>query len=71
MKVAHTIYKKNMSRTFQLSTMILSKIGNDKHGEDLDGMFFFDENIFSLKQNDPVGERLANIAEKKYIVNSM
>ena len=28
-------------------------------------MFFFDDNIYCLRQNDPVGERLAKIAKEK------
>ena len=67
LKIAY-IFKTNMSSTFQLSTMILPQIENDKHGVDVVGMFFFDENILCLKQNDPVGERLANIAKKKNIL---
>ena len=31
-------------------------------------MFFFDDNIFCLKQGDPVGERLAKVAKEKNIL---
>ena len=64
MKIAY-IFKTNMSSTFQLSTMILPQLeDNLKHIVNVVGMFFFDENILCLKKNDPVGERLSNIAKK-------
>ena len=68
MKIAY-IFKTNMSSTFQLSTMILPQLEENKHIVDVVGMFFFDENIHCLKKNDPVGERLSNIAKKNNIQN--
>ena len=62
MKIAY-IFKTNMSSTFQLSTMILPQLEDNKHIVNVVGMFFFDENILCLKKNDPVGERLSNIAK--------
>ena len=64
MKVAY-VFKTSMASTFQLSTMILPQLENNNHMVDVLGMFFFDDNIFCLKQNDPVGERLAKIAKEQ------
>ena len=67
MKIAY-IFKTNMSSTFQLSAMILPQLEDNKHIVNVVGMFFFDENILCLKKNDPVGERLSNIAKKNNIL---
>ena len=64
MKIAY-VFKTSMASTFQLSSMILPQLENDSHGVDVIGMFFFNDNIFCLKQNDSVGERLSKIAKDK------
>ncbi len=64
MKVAY-IFKTSMASTFQLSTMILPQLETNSHLVNVVGMFFFDDNIFCLKENEPVGERLAKIAKEK------
>ena len=64
MKTAY-VFKTSMASTYQLSSMILPQLENDSHGVDVIGMFFFDDNIFCLKQNDSVGERLSKIARDK------
>ena len=45
--------------------MILPQLEQDIHGVDVIGMMFFDDNIFALRKNDPVGERLSKIAKEK------
>ena len=62
MKVAY-VFKTSMASTFQLSTMILPQLENNNHMVNVLGMMFFDDNIYCLRQNDPVGERLAKIAQ--------
>ena len=54
-----------MASTYQLSSMILPQLENDTHMVNVVGMFFFDDNLFCLKENDPVGERLAKVAKEK------
>ena len=44
------------------------QLEDNKHIVNVVGMFFFDENILCLKKNDPVGERLSNIAKKNNIL---
>ena len=64
MKIAY-VFKTSMASSYQLSSMILPQLENDSHGVDVIGMFFFDDNIFCLKQNDSVGERLSKIARNR------
>ena len=64
MKIAY-IFKTSMASTFQLATMILPQMEKNSHVVDVAGMFFFDDNLFCLKKGDPIGERLAKIANEK------
>ena len=54
-----------MASTFQLATMILPQLETNTHLVNVLGMFFFDDNINILRQNDPVGERISKIAKEK------
>ncbi len=67
MKVAY-VFTTNMATTFKLATMILPQLEQGKHGAEVIGMMFFDDNIFALRKGDPVGERLARIAKEKNIL---
>ena len=67
MKVAYA-FTTNMSSTFKLATMILPQLEMGIHGAEVVGMMFFDDNIFCLRQGDPIGERLAKVAKEKGIL---
>lgn len=67
MQVAY-IFATNMASTSKLSTMILPQLEQGNHGADVIGMMFFDDNIYCLRQGDPVGERLAKIAKAQNIL---
>ena len=67
MKVAY-IFRNDMASTFQLATMILPQLEDGSHGVDVVGMFFFDDNLYALRQGDPIGERLAKVAADKGIL---
>ena len=67
MKVAY-IFATDMAATFKLATMILPQLEAGNHGADVAGMFFFDDNVYSLRKGDPTGERLAKIAVAKNIL---
>lgn len=67
MKVAY-VFTTHMSSTFKLATMILPQLEAGNHGADVVGMMFFDDNIFCLREGDPVGERLAKVAKEKGIL---
>ena len=64
MKIAY-VFKTSMASTFQLATMILPQLEKNSHVVNVAGMFFFDDNLFCLKKGDPIGERLAKIANEK------
>ena len=67
MKVGY-IFVTDMASTFKLATMILPQLENGNHGAEVVGMFFFDDNVYTLREGDPVGERLAKIAAEKNIL---
>jgi hypothetical protein len=67
MKVAY-VFATNMASTHKLATMILPQLEEGFHGADVVGMMFFDDNLFCLRQGDPVGERLARVAKEKGIL---
>ena len=56
MKVAY-VFRNNMASTYQLSTMILPQLEDNKHLVNVLGMFFFDDNLFCLQKGNPIGER--------------
>jgi len=66
MKVAY-VFATNMASTFKLASMILPQLEASTHGADVAGMMFFDDNIFCLREGDPIGERLAKVAKEKGI----
>ena len=67
MKVGY-IFATDMASTFKLATMILPQLETGNHGAEVVGMFFFDDNVYTLREGDPVGERLAKIAAEKNIL---
>ncbi|MEM6530815.1 MAG: SaoD/DsrE family protein, partial [Chloroflexota bacterium] len=70
MKIAYVFATPNAS-AYKLAQMILPQLEADTHGVEVVGMFFFDDNTFVLRQGDPVGERLARVAEEKGILLMM
>ena len=67
MKIAY-VFANDMAAAYKLSSMILPQLEADSHIVQVVGMFFFDDNVFALRKGDPVGERLAKIAEEKNIL---
>jgi hypothetical protein len=67
MKVAYVFATLNAA-TYKLATMVLPQLEAGIHGAGVVGMMFFDDNLFCLRQGDPVGERLARIAREKNIL---
>tara|TARA_B100001741_G_scaffold97762_1_gene80028 strand:+ start:103 stop:495 length:393 start_codon:yes stop_codon:yes gene_type:complete len=62
------IFATDMAATFKLATMILPQLESGNHGANVVGMFFFDDNVFTLRKGDPVGERLAKVAAEQNIL---
>jgi len=67
MKVAY-VFATNMAATYKLGKMILPQLERDGHGAEVVGMMFFDDNLYVLRQGEPVGERLAAIAKQRNIL---
>ncbi len=70
MKIAYVFATPNAS-SYKLAQMILPQLEVGTHGVQVVGMFFFDDNTFVLRQNDPIGERLAQVAQEKGILLMM
>lgn len=67
MKVAY-IFATDMAATYKLAKMILPQLEQGKHGAQVIGMMFFDDNLYVLRQGNPIGERLAKIAQDQGIL---
>lgn len=65
MKVAYIFATSGHTASYKLGKMILPQLETDSHGVDVLGMFFFDDNNYVLRQGDPIGERLAKVAQEK------
>src|SRR5512134_1325779 len=70
MKVAY-VFALPRSATYKLGQMILPQLEAGTHGVEVVGMFFFDDNVFVLREGDPLGERLARQAAEKNILLMM
>jgi sulfur relay (sulfurtransferase) complex TusBCD TusD component (DsrE family) len=63
MKIAY-VFNTPRAATYKLGQMILPQLEAATHGVDVVGMFFFDDNVFVLRKGDPIGERLARVAQQ-------
>jgi sulfur relay (sulfurtransferase) complex TusBCD TusD component (DsrE family) len=68
MKVAYIFSTSGHTASYKLGKMILPQLEEDCHGVEVVGMFFFDDNVYVLRKGDPVGERLAKVAQEKNIM---
>ena len=67
MNIAY-VFATDMSATYKLGTMILPQLEAGNHGVNVVGMFFFDDNLYCLREGDEVGERLAEVAAEQNIL---
>jgi sulfur relay (sulfurtransferase) complex TusBCD TusD component (DsrE family) len=67
MKVAY-IFATSMAATYKLGKMILPQLEGGYHGAQVVAMFFFDDNLYLLRQGNPIGERLAKLAQEQGIL---
>ncbi len=65
MKVAYIFSTSGHTASYKLGRMILPQLEDDRHGAEVVGMFFFDDNTYLLRQGDPLGERLAKVAAEQ------
>jgi hypothetical protein len=63
MKIAY-VFATPRAASYKLGQMILPQLEAGTHGVEVIGMFFFDDNTFVLREGDPLGERLAAVAQK-------
>ena len=70
MKVAY-VFTHPRCGTYKLGQMILPQLEAGVPGAQVVGMFFFDDNCFVLRQGDPIGERLAKVAQEQNILLMM
>lgn len=68
MKVAYIFSTQGHTVSYKLGKMILPQLEQDAHGADVVGMFFFEDNNYVLVKGDPLGERLASVAQRKGIM---
>lgn len=68
MKVAYVFSTSGHTASYKLGQMILPQLEEGNHGVEVVGMFFFDDNTWALRSGDPLGERLAKVAEEQGIL---
>ena len=64
MKVAYIFSTQGHSVSYKLGRMILPQLEESRHGVDVAGMFFFEDNCYLFLKGNPIGERLAAVAKK-------
>jgi hypothetical protein len=68
MKVAYIFSSQGHTVSYKLGKMILPQLEEDRHGVQVVGMFFFEDNNYVLVKGDPLGERLAKVAAEQNIL---
>lgn len=68
MKVAYIFSTSGHTVSYKLGKMILPQLEEHRHGAEVVGMFFFDDNTFALRKGDPLGERLSVVAREQGIL---
>ena len=71
MKVAYLFTNSGHTASYKLGKMILPQLEEGRHGVEVVGMFFFDDNNYVLRAGDPIGERLAKVAKEQNILLMM
>jgi sulfur relay (sulfurtransferase) complex TusBCD TusD component (DsrE family) len=63
-KVAYIFSTSGRNVPYKLGKMILPQLEEGRHGAEVVGMFFFDDNTYALRKGDPLGERLGRYARE-------
>lgn len=71
MKVAYVFSTSGHTASYKLGKMILPQLEEKRHGAEVIGMMFFDDNTYLLRKGDPMGERLAAVAKAQGILLMM
>ncbi|WP_163559948.1 SaoD/DsrE family protein [Halomonas sp. NO4] len=64
MKVAYLFATQRHNVSYVLAKMILPQLEEGRHGVEVVGMFFFEDNNYVLVNGNPIGERLRAVAEQ-------
>jgi len=67
-KVAYIFRTTGHTVSYKLGKMILPQLEEHRHGVEVVGMFFFDDNTYALRTGDPLGERLSTVAREQRIL---
>jgi hypothetical protein len=68
MKVAYVFSTSGHTASYKLGKMILPQLEEGRHGVEVVGMMFFDDNTYVLRAGDPLGERLGKVARDQNIL---
>lgn len=68
MKVAYVFTTSGHTASYKLGKMILPQLEEQRHGAEVVGMMFFDDNTYVLRTGDPIGERLGQVAKTQGIL---
>jgi sulfur relay (sulfurtransferase) complex TusBCD TusD component (DsrE family) len=68
MKVAYIFATQRHTVSYVLGKMILPQLEEDRHGVEVVGMFFFEDNNYVLVKGNPIAERLHKVAREKGIL---
>jgi sulfur relay (sulfurtransferase) complex TusBCD TusD component (DsrE family) len=68
LKVAYIFSTTGHTVSYKLGKMILPQLEEKRHGAEVVGMFFFDDNTYALRKGDPLGERLSKVAAEQGIL---
>lgn len=68
MKVAYIFSSQGHTVSYILGRMILPQLETQRHGADVAGMFFFEDNNYVLVDGNPIGERLKKVADAQGIL---
>lgn len=68
MRVAYIFATQRHTVSYVLAKMVLPQLEEDRHGVDVAGMFFFEDNNYVLVRGNPIGERLLAVARRKHIL---
>ena len=71
MKVAYVFATSGNTTHYKLGQMILPQLEEDRHGVEVVGLFFFDDNTLILQKGNEIGERLSKIAASQNILLMM
>lgn len=68
MKVAYIFATQRHNVSYVLGRMILPQLEEGRHGVEVVGMFFFEDNNYVLVEGNPIGERLHRVARDQGIL---